>query len=76
MRTTLDIDDDLLRAAKEQAAREGRSLGTVISALVRASLQRRATASALTAGRFALLPVRGEVVTVQRVRRLMDGAGG
>ena len=32
MRTTLDIDDDLLAAAKELARREGRSAGQVVSA--------------------------------------------
>lgn len=38
MRTTLDIDDDLLAAAKELARREGRSAGQVVSTLLRRSL--------------------------------------
>ena len=33
MRTTLAIDDDVLVAAKGLAAREGESLGDVVSAL-------------------------------------------
>lgn len=41
MRTTLDIDDDLLAAAKELARREGRSAGQVVSDLLRASLTGR-----------------------------------
>jgi hypothetical protein len=40
MRTTLDLDDDVLLAARAHAAREKRSLGAVISELARESLQR------------------------------------
>jgi len=35
MRTTLDIDDDVLEAAKERARREGKTAGQVVSALLR-----------------------------------------
>ena len=38
MRTTLDIDDDVLRAIKELAAIRGLSTGRVISDLARAVL--------------------------------------
>ena len=38
MRTTLVIDDDVLSAAKEMAAREGRAVGEVISSLARQAL--------------------------------------
>src|SRR5947199_207156 len=38
MRTTLDIDEDVLRAAKELARREKKSAGAVISALTRQAL--------------------------------------
>jgi hypothetical protein len=38
MRTTLDIDDDILRAAKDVARREGRTAGQVISTLARRAL--------------------------------------
>lgn len=38
MRTTLDIDDDVLNAAKERARRENKSAGEVISELARAAL--------------------------------------
>lgn len=41
MRTTLRIDDDVLRAARSVAESEGRSLGEVISELVRKSLSPR-----------------------------------
>lgn len=38
MRTTLDIADDVLNAAKERARRENKSAGQVISELARAGL--------------------------------------
>jgi hypothetical protein len=42
MRTTLDLDDNVLIADKAHAAREKRSLGSVISELAREALQRPA----------------------------------
>lgn len=38
MRTTLDIDDDVVAAARELASAERRSLGSVISELARRGL--------------------------------------
>jgi hypothetical protein len=38
VRTTLNIDDDVAAAARELAAGEGRSLGSVISELARRGL--------------------------------------
>jgi hypothetical protein len=38
MRTTLDIADDVLQAAKERARRENRTAGEVISDLARSAL--------------------------------------
>ena len=38
MRTTLDIADDVLAAAKERARREHKSIGQVVSELVRQAL--------------------------------------
>ena len=80
MRTTLDIDDDVLLAAKEHAARERKSLGAVISALARDSLRRPSQpagrgAPAKRGGRFAVLPQRDEVVTLEHVRGLQDAEG-
>ncbi len=79
MRTTLDLDDDVLLAAKAHAAREKRSLGSVISQLARESLQRPAAppgeARGARGGRFAVLPARKELVTAEHVRRLMDAEG-
>lgn len=81
MRTTLDIDDDVLIAAKAHAARERKSLGSVISALARDALRRPAgnaaarRGKAKSGGRFALLPQRDEVVTLEHVRGLQDAEG-
>lgn len=38
MRTTLDIDDDVLHAAKERARREQKTAGQVVSELLRQAL--------------------------------------
>ena len=38
MRTTLDIDDDVLQAAKERARREHKTAGQVVSELLRQAL--------------------------------------
>ncbi len=46
MRTTLDIDDDLLRAAKSLARAQGKSLGRVLSGLARRGLEPRKGAAA------------------------------
>jgi O-acetyl-ADP-ribose deacetylase (regulator of RNase III) len=42
MRTTIDLPDDLLRKAKERAARERRSLSDVVADAVRTSFARAA----------------------------------
>jgi hypothetical protein len=41
MRTTLDIDDPILREVKALHEREGRSMGTVVSELLAAAAGRR-----------------------------------
>ena len=78
MRTTLEIEDDVLRAAKELAQQEGSTTGRVISALARRSLtapkQKAAKRDKIKAG-FRLVPSRGEVVTLEHVQDLMDREG-
>lgn len=80
MRTTLDIDEDVLLAAREHAQRERKSLGAVISELARDSLRRPPQAAgrrttARRGGRFAVLPQRDEVITLEHVRGLQDAEG-
>ena len=75
MRTTLDIDDDVLHAAKELARQEGSTAGPVISALARRGLAaptKKPKRSPALRGGVPLLPSRGEVVTLERVREIMD----
>jgi hypothetical protein len=43
MRTTLDIDDDVLQAAKELGALQGKTAGQVVSELARKGLSRAGT---------------------------------
>ena len=78
MRTTLDIEDDVLQAAKELAQRDGGTAGQVISTLARRGLAGRLTKSkksSSTRGGVPLLSSRGEVVTLEHVQNLMDQEG-
>ncbi|MFD1827590.1 MULTISPECIES: CopG family transcriptional regulator [Mumia] len=76
MRTTLDIDDDVLRAVKERARREGRSAGAVVSDLVRESLTRSVDMKP-DEGFFGFspLPHRGPVVSNALVDELREEIG-
>ena len=78
VRTTLDIADDVLQAAKELAARDGSTAGRVISELARRGLQApegRSRVSRSIRGGVPLLPSRGELVTLDHVRTLMEQEG-
>jgi hypothetical protein len=74
MRTTLDIDDDVLAAAKELAAGQKSTTGKVISDLVRRALTRPVEGTLIQRNGFYVLPSRGGVVTSALVRRLQDEA--
>lgn len=76
MRTTLEIDDNLLQVAKELAGVRGLTMGQVISALARKGLEAPATASASRNG-VPLLPRRGPGAprpTMKLVNELRDEA--
>ncbi len=78
MRTTLDIDDDVLQAAKELAEREGNTTGRTLSALARRGLKSQAVGGkgdATIRGGVPVLPSRGEVITLERVQHLMEQEG-
>ena len=79
MRTTLDIEDDVLSAAKERAALEKISIGKALSVLARAGLAApggaRFRSGAKPRGRFSLLPKRKEIVTLEHVRAIADSEG-
>jgi hypothetical protein len=76
MRTTVSIDDDILAAARERAAREGRTLGEVLSALARAGLTGRSTESSGEEFHgFRPLPPRGRPVTNAAIDGLREDEG-
>ena len=74
MRTTLDIDEDILLAAKDLARRRHASLGRVVSALARSGLTRGVEPDARNG--IALFPVAvgAGVTTLELVNRLRDEA--
>ena len=82
MRTTLDLDEDVMLAAKELAVRSKRSAGKVISEVFRRGLHARETPAVRqrtrvrVAAGFEVLPAGGRVVTAGLVNRLRDGSGG
>jgi hypothetical protein len=73
VRTTLQIDDDVLQAAKELAAARGLTTGQVVSELARKGLE--PTRSPRTRNGIPLLPRRPAAAprpTMQRVNELRD----
>jgi hypothetical protein len=88
MRTTLDIADDVLFAAKELAQRDKKSLGQVISELARRAFATPAATGAanspsatpqlserLASYGIHPLPKRGGIVTNELIDRLRDAEG-
>jgi hypothetical protein len=82
VRTTLDIDDDLIAAAKELAQRERSSAGKVISRLLRHSLTGnhapggRSPARVRAVAGFRPFPAQsGVVVTDEDVNALREAEG-
>ena len=82
MRTTLDIDDDLLAAAKELSRQRNCSAGQVVSQLLRQALTSRAGQDAKTRGAeretvagFQPFTSRGAPVTNAAIDRLRDEEG-
>ena len=78
MRTTLDIDEDVLQAAKELAAREQKTAGKLISEWARRGLRSR-TGSSLeptVSNGFEVLPAQGRLVTNDHVRQMLEEADG
>jgi hypothetical protein len=73
MRTTLDIDEDVLQAAKELAASRRTSAGKVLSQLARRGL-RPGEAQPSTRNGVPLLPPRSGArpVTLETVNQLRD----
>lgn len=72
MRTTLDIDEDVLYAAKEIAKRQGISMGRVISNLARQALIHPLETT--TRNEVPLFPRRSDagIVTLELINQLRD----
>jgi hypothetical protein len=72
MRTTVDLEEDVLLAAKEIAKQRGNTLGQVLSGLARQALTRRPPTS--TKHGLPLFPVQpgARVVTLELVNHLRD----
>ncbi len=81
MRTTIDIEDDVLAAAKELARLQNVSAGQIVSRLVRQALagSQNAAKSAQQTGKtkigFRPFPSRGAMVTDEQVNVLRDQEG-
>ena len=74
MRTTVNIDEPVLLAVKSLAAQSGRSVGAVVSELLRKALSRNVAAASRNGIRiFPTSPGRGGPATMELVNRLRDG---
>lgn len=76
MRTTLDIADDVLQAAKERAQREKKTLGEIISELARRALSVSSEPLSVKepAAVYGLRPFapRGGIVTNELIDKLRE----
>ena len=79
MRTTLDIADDVLQAAKELGRRQKKTAGRMISELARQALNSPPPPSSKAAGGkreefcgFRPFPHRGSVVTNEHIDQLRE----
>jgi hypothetical protein len=76
MRTTLEIEDDVLATAKEMARHEHCSAGQVISRLARQALTTRVgQQAASTVGGFRPFPATGALVSNAQVNALREAEG-
>ena len=76
MRTTLDIEEDVLQAAKELAEYEGTTAGKIISRLARKGLigDDKPRQMKYRNG-VPILPSRGRIITNELINRIRDEEG-
>ena len=77
MRTTLDLEPDVIQVAKEIAVREKTTAGRVISRLVRTALggapQKSSKVKFVYKNGVPTLPPReGEIITLEHIQNLKD----
>jgi hypothetical protein len=76
MRTTVDIDEDVLQAAKEIAERDKTTAGKVLSDLARRGLTTPAKLRRVKyRNGIPILRSRGEIVTLEKIQKIMDAEG-
>ena len=72
MRTTLDLDEDVLQAVKEIAATQGSTAGKVISALARKGLARPRAGRVRNGVPLMAQRAGASAITMKLVNRLRD----
>ena len=81
MRTTIDIEDDILAAVKEMASQQRASAGTVVSRLLRQAMSGVGTGALPPVGAlrsvagFQPFPSQGVLITNARIDALRDAKG-
>jgi len=80
MRTTIDIEPDVLNAAKEIARHRHVAVGHVVSSLMREALtggvaESRGSPKDISATGFEPFPERGVVVTSELIDQIRDAEG-
>ena len=77
MRTTIDIEDDVLAAAKELARAQNVSVGYIVSKLVREALAGypQGRHGEKNGAGFRPFPARGSLVTNEQINALRDQEG-
>lgn len=79
LKTTLDIDDDVLFAAKELAAKKRKTVGKILSDIFRLAVQsgntgpNRPKSVQLYTMKYGIsvLPPRGKAITTEHIHRIM-----
>jgi hypothetical protein len=72
VKTTLEIDEDVLQAAKELASREGSTVGLILSKLARKGLLSSPESKKFSRRGVPVLPSRGEIVTDEKIQQLSE----
>ncbi len=74
MRTTINIDDDVLDTVKALASRDRKPVGEVVSAMLRRAVEPPATAPRLYRNGIPLFPVGPDagVVTPEAIKELLE----
>ena len=76
MRTTLEIDDDVLLAVKELSKRKMKTAGEILSELARSALTstHKHVQEEVTEYGFPVIPKKsGAIVTVEHINKLLEG---